>query len=129
MKLVELKVLKNDTVYKRILDELRLKGLKNVYIATSENVDILDIILALVEFLDKNKNIVKKLNSDMFENIVVICIDEILESIGLDIISEEQIEKIIKLLKNSILIQKVSKSVMKKFKEWFSCCQSSIEYV
>ena len=105
------------------------KGLKNVYIATSENVDILDIILALVEFLDKNKNIVKKLNSDMFENIVVICIDEILESIGLDIISEEQIEKIIKLLKNSILIQKVSKSVMKKIKEWCSCCQSSIEYV
>ena len=129
MKLVELKVLKNDTVYKRILDELRLKGLNNVYVAPSENVDILDIILALVEFLDKNKNIVKKLNSDMFENIVVICIDEILESIGLDIISEEQIEKIIKLLKNSILIQKVSKSVMKKFKEWFSCCQGSIEYV
>jgi len=107
MKLVELKVLKDDTVYKRILDELRLKGLNNVYVAPSENVDILDIILALVEFLDKNKNIVKKLNSDMFENIVVICIDEILESIGLDIISEEQIEKIIRLLKNSILIQKV----------------------
>jgi hypothetical protein len=114
MKLVELKALKEETVYKRVLDELKIKGLDKLYIKRTESIDYLDIILEVVNFLEKNKKVLKNVTQDQFENIVVIVIDEILEEMEIDM-SEEQIEKIIKLLKNSLLVKKVSKYLIDKF--------------
>lgn len=137
MKLVELKALKEDTVYKRVLDELKIKGLDKLYIKRTESIDYLDIILAVVNFLEKNKKVLKNVTQDQFENIVVIVIDEILEEMKIDM-SEEQIEKMIELLKNSLLVKKVSKYLIDKFKIIYSniknfinnkCCKDSNQVI
>ena len=137
MKLVELKALKEETVYKRVLDELKIKGLDKLYIKRTESIDYLDIILAVVNFLEKNKKVLKNVTQDQFENIVVIVIDEILEEMEIDM-SEEQIEKIMELLKNSLLVKKVSKYLIDKFKIVYNniknfinnkCCKDSNEVI
>jgi len=129
MKLVELKALKEETVYKRVLDELKIKGLDKLYIKRTESIDYLDIILAVVNFLEKNKKVLKNVTQDQFENIVVIVIDEILEEMEIDM-SQEQIEKIMELLKNSLLVKKVSKYLIDKFKIAFNkCCKDSNQVI
>ena len=115
MKLIELKALKEKTIYKRILDELKVKGLDKLYIKKTDTIDYLDIILAVIRFLEQNKKVLKNINHDQYENIIVIVIDEILEEMEIDI-SEEQIEKILELLKNSLLVKKVSKYLIVNFK-------------
>lgn len=133
MKLIDLKIIKEETVYKRVLDELKLKGLNNLYIKKTDSVDYIDIILATINFLEQNKKIINNLPPDKFENIVIIVIDEILEDMNINI-TEENIEKIIELLKNSLLVKKVSKFLIvyiKKFynnlRQYFSnkCCTAS----
>lgn len=137
MKLVQLKALKEETVYKRVLDELKVKGLDKLYIKTTESIDYLDIILAVVNFLEKNKKVLKNVTQDQFENIVMIVIDEILEEMKIDM-SEEQIEKIMELLKNSLLVKKVSKYLIDKFKVIYNniknfinnkCCKDSNQVI
>ena len=115
MKLVELKILKEETVYKRVLEELKVKGLDNLYIKKTEVVDYLDIILATINFLDQNKKVLKNVTSEKFENIVIIVIDEILEEMKIDV-TEEQLEKIMELLKNSLLVQRASNFLIVKIK-------------
>jgi hypothetical protein len=126
MKLVELKALREQTVYKKILDELKVKGLDNLYIKKTKTVDYLDIILAVIDFLEINKKVIKKITQEQFENIVIIIIVEILEELNINT-SEEQLEKILKLLKNSLLVQKASKFLIDKCKKLLSifrlkCC-------
>jgi len=137
MKLVELKALKEETVYKRVLDELKVKGLYKLYIKRTESIDYLDIILAVINFLEKNKKVLKNVTQDQFENIIVIVIDEILEEMKIDM-SEEQIEKIMELLKNSLLVKKVSKYLIDKFKVIYNniknfinnkCCKDSNQVI
>jgi len=137
MKLVQLKALKEETVYKRVLDELKVKGLDKLYIKRTENIDYLDIILAVVIFLEKNKKVLKNVTQKQFENIVVIVIDEIFEEMKINM-SEEQIEKIMKLLKNSLLVKKVSKYLIDKFKIAYNniknfidnkCCKDSNQVI
>ena len=137
MKLVELKALKEETVYKRVLDELKIKGLDKLYIKRTESIDYLDIILAVVNFLEKNKKVLKNVTQKQFENIVVIVIDEIFEEMKINM-SEEQIEKIMKLLKNSLLVKKVSKYLIDKFKIVYNniknfidnkCCKDSNQVI
>ena len=122
MKLEDIKALKQDTVYKRILDELKVKGLKDVYIVPTEGINYLDIVVQIVEFLDKNKKVLKKIKPEQYENMVVICVDEMLEGISVDV-DEEQIEKILRLLKNSLLIEKLSKFLLQKIKKLFNKCK------
>jgi uncharacterized protein YciU (UPF0263 family) len=129
MKIVELKALKENTFYKKILDELKIKGLDKLYIKRTESIDYLDIILAVINFLEKNKKVLKNVTQDQFENIIVIIIDEILEEMEI-YMSEEQIEKIMELLKNSLLVKKVSKYLIDKFKIVFNkCCKDSNQVI
>lgn len=125
MKLTELKALKEETIYKRILEELKVKGLDKLYIKKTESIDYLDIIISTVNFLEVNKKILKKFNKEQFENIVIIIIDEILEEMEVNV-SEDQIEKIVLLLKNSLLAQKVTNYLIDKFKNLYNtiivCC-------
>ena len=127
MKLVELKELKEETVYKKILDELKLKGLEKIYIRRNEIIDYMNIVIEVLNFLEENKNTIKKINHEQFENIVVILIDEILEKIEIEM-TEEQIKNIKELLKNSLLGKKVSKylidSIINLYKK-FNCCKNN----
>ena len=54
MKLTELKALKEETIYKRILEELKVKGLDKLYIKKPESIDYLDIILSTVNLVYSN---------------------------------------------------------------------------
>ena len=137
MKLVDLKILKEETVYKRVIDELKVKGLDKLYIKKTDTVDYLDIILAVINFLEKNKKVLKNVTQEQFENIVVIVIDEILEDMNIDT-TEEQIEKIMELLKNSLLVKKVSKYLIDNVKIIYNniynfikneCCKNSNKVV
>jgi hypothetical protein len=56
MKLIELKALREDKIYKKILDELKIRGLENLYIKKTKTVDYLDIILAVIDFLEINNS-------------------------------------------------------------------------
>jgi len=119
MKLTEIKALKQETVYKRVLDELKVKGLHNLFISVGDTINYLDIVVAIVDFLDQNKKVLKKIKPEQYENIVIICVDEMLEGISVDV-DEEQIEKILRLLKNSLLIEKLSKYLFKQIKKLFN---------
>ena len=115
MKISELKILKEETIYKRVLDELKVKGLNKLHIRVEEQIDYLDIILSVIDFLQLNKKSLKKLNEEQYEHIIVIIVDEILESMNINI-SEDQIEKVLQLLKNTLLIQKLTKYLWSKIK-------------
>ena len=121
MKIVEIRKLKEENVYKKILNELKVKGIKNLHIKNVKSVDYFDIVTSIVDFLEDNKKIIKNISRHQFENIVIIIIDEILEEEFNIIISEEQVENILKLLKNSLLVKKVSNYLIDKFKKIFLC--------
>lgn len=118
MKLVEVKALKENNNYQKIIKELKLKGLDKLYIQKTDTIDYFDIILSVLNFVECNKKTIKKLNAETLENIVIILIDEILEQSEINV-SEEQIEKILSLLKNSLLVQKTSKFLIRKAKELY----------
>jgi len=130
MKLVELRVLKEDTVYKKVLDKLKLKGLNELELPNkdTETIDYLEIIMKVIDFVQQNKKVLKKLTPEQQEDIIVIIIDEMLEKMGIDV-NEEQIEKVLLLLKNSLLVQNVINYLIRKTKKLFrsSCttCTSS----
>lgn len=117
MKLIEIQKLKEDTIYKKIIDELKLKGLDKIYIKKTETVDYFDIIIGVINFIQQNKKIFKKANK---EKILILVVIEILEDAKIEI-SEEMIEKIILLLKNSLLVQKLTTYLLEKIKKIFSC--------
>ncbi len=133
MKLVEIKQLKENDLFKKIIAELNVKGLDKISIKRIESVDYLDIIIAITNFLELNKNVFKKLNKDNYENLVLIVLVEILEEIDIDT-NEEQLEKIIILLKNSLLVQKASNFIIEKVKVFYkylrtNCCNSTKDVV
>ncbi len=90
-----------------------MKGLENIYIKKTTTIDYIDIIVEVINFLELNKNVFRKLNKKNYENLVLLVIVELLEKIEV-VISEEQVEKIIILLKNSLLVQKASNIIYKK---------------
>lgn len=120
MMLNSIKIIKEEPYYVKILNELKVKGFDNLLIINNESIDYLDLVLNVIDFLEVNKKIVKKTNSEQFENIAIILIDELLEKCKIDI-SEEQIEKVLKLLKNSMFVKKTSKFLINKIKN-FKCC-------
>lgn len=120
MKKDQIKILKEEPYYLKILNELKVKGFDNLLIINNEPINYLDLVLNVLDFLETNKKIVKKTNSEQFENIVIILIDELLDKYSIDI-SEDQIEKVIKLLKNSMFVKKTSKFLINKIKN-LKCC-------
>ena len=74
MKLNEIKILKENKIYKRIIEELKIKGLDNIYIKKTDSIDYLDIIINIITFLENNKNIIKKLNKNAYSNLIIIII-------------------------------------------------------
>lgn len=120
MLLNNIKIIKEEPYYVKIINELKVKDLDKLLIVNNESIDYLDLVLNVLDFLETNKKIVKKTNSEQFENIVIILIDELLEKCNIDI-TEDQIEKVLKLLKNSMFVKKTSKFLINKIKN-FKCC-------
>jgi hypothetical protein len=109
MKLTEIKLLKNDELFARLLTELKVKGLNNVYIKRDEEIDYFDVAISIIDFLQDNKEIFKNLTQENYEKLVVICLDEALEEIGIiGEVEEKHIERVLKLLKNNLLVQEFS---------------------
>ena len=109
MKLTEIKLLKNDELFARLLTELKVKGLNNVYIKRQEEIDYFDVAISIIDFLQDNKEIFKNLTQENYEKLVVICLDEALEEIGIiGEVEEKHIERVLKLLKNNLLVQEFS---------------------
>lgn len=128
MKLVEIKQLKESDLFKKIIAELNVKGLDKIYVKKTKTVDYLDIIIAITNFLEANKNVFKKLNKNNYENLVLIVLVELLEEIDIET-NEEQLEKIMILLKNSLLVQRASNFIIAQFKVFYNylrinCCNS-----
>ena len=121
MKLSDIKTLKEEAFYKRIILELKINGFDDItsQFKNLESVDHLDIITTIIEFLDKNKKVLKKIKGDKYNNVLFICINEILETNDLPM-NEAQINKILKLLKNTVLVKNTAGSMM----NIFSCCRS-----
>lgn len=109
MKLTEIKLLKDDELFSRLLTELKVKGLNNVYIKRQEEIDYFDVAISIIDFLQDNKEIFKNLTQENYEKLVVICLDEALEEIGIiGEVEEKHIERVLKLLKNNLLVQEFS---------------------
>ena len=109
MKLTEIKLLKDDELFARLLSELKVKGLNNVYIKRQEEIDYFDVAISIIDFLQDNKEIFKNLTQENYEKLVVICLDEALEEIGImGEVEEKHIERVLKLLKNNLLVQEFS---------------------
>jgi hypothetical protein len=116
IRLTDIKNLKEDQLLGRILNELRIEGLGEVYVQTTDDVDFLDIANSILHFLDLNQLKIGSLNTDQYERLIVICIDEICEHIPLlDGVEEEQITRIVNLLRNTKIIRTW-------FEKFFSCC-------
>ena len=117
--LTPVKALKDETIYNRVLSELKVKGLNNIYNKINkEQINYIDIVIEVINFLTINSKVYKKLNSKNYENLVIICVDEILEMQNIEL-DEEQIRKIIILLNSSLLMKKFSKIIndlLNKFK-------------
>ena len=120
----ELKKISKNENFKKILDELNVKGLDTVLNIKMESDNYVILFVNVLAFFDSNKNIFKKVDAETKEDILVLCIDEILERNGIDI-DESVIEQNLRLLKNTYIIQEASaflydilKSLYNKMSKW-----------
>ena len=125
MRLSEIKALREDELLGRILTELKIQGLGDVYIQTTDDVDFLELGVSVMQFLDSNKHKVGSLSADQYERLIVICLDELFEKIPiLEGVEEEQIARLISLLRNT---QVVHTFVERAFRRLLTCgCKSRI---
>lgn len=95
--------LKNKDYYTKLLNNLIINGLYDI--APDKNVNYITLVINLLDFLKKNKKYIKNFKSKDFENIIILCVDEILTNklnIELD---DEELRNIILLVKDSYLIK------------------------
>ena len=100
----ELKTLSENDNFKKVLDELKVKGLDSLFDSKIESNNYIELFLKVLLFFDNNKNIFKNVDSETKEDILVLCIDEILERNDI-FIDETEIEQNLQLLKNSFIVQ------------------------
>jgi hypothetical protein len=99
----KINALRNKDYYIKLLNRLRHNGLYEIFI--DEDLDYPKIVLKVIEFLNVNKKYIKNFQSKDFENIVILCIDEILtKKYNVDV-DYEKLEIILDLVKNSYLIK------------------------
>ena len=95
--------LKNKDYYTKLLNNLIINGLYDI--APDKSVNYITLVINLLDFLKKNKKYIKNSKSKDFENIIILCVDEILTNklnIELD---DEELRNIILLVKDSYLIK------------------------
>ena len=97
--------------YVKLLYKLKLNGLLDIFEDHSENIDYLKLITQLIMFLDKNKHYIKNFTTDKLENVIVLCIDEILTNKLKTDIDEEQIILVMSLIKNTYFFKTLYKTI------------------
>lgn len=97
--------------YVKLLYKLKLNGLLDIFEDHSENIDYLKLITQLIVFLDKNKHYIKNFTTDKLENVIVLCIDEILTIKFKTEIDEEQIVLVMSLIKNTYFFKTIYKKI------------------
>ena len=100
----DLKELSNNENFKKLLDELKVKGLDDLLKIKLDSKNYIKLFLKVIIFFDNNKNCFKNIDSETKEDILILCIDEILDRNGIDI-DEEEIEENLQLLKSSFIVQ------------------------
>ena len=100
----DLKELSNNENFKKLLDELKVKGLDDILSIRLDSKNYMKLFLKVIIFFDNNKNCFKNIDSETKEDILILCIDEILDRNGIDI-DEEEIEENLQLLKSSFIVQ------------------------
>ena len=100
----DLKELSNNENFKKLLDELKVKGLDDILSIRLDSKNYIKLFLKVIIFFDNNKNCFKNIDSETKEDILILCIDEILDRNGIDI-DEEEIEENLQLLKSSFIVQ------------------------
>tara|TARA_B110000971_G_scaffold221833_1_gene270887 strand:+ start:1233 stop:1655 length:423 start_codon:yes stop_codon:yes gene_type:complete len=89
--------------YIQLLSRLRNNGLYDI--SEKAEVDYSQLVIKLLEFLHQNKKYIKNFQSKDFENIILLCIDEILtKKLSIEI-DHEKLDIILSLLKNSYLFK------------------------
>jgi len=102
-----IKQLKSKDYYVRLIEILVVNGLLDIFEEEVKDgkIDYLSFTINLLEFLDKNSKHYKNFSSDKFENIIILSTYEILtKKFNIDI-DEEQLQKVLKLVKNSYLFK------------------------
>lgn len=100
----DLKELSTNENFKKLLDELKVKGLDDILSIRLDSKNYIKLFLKVIIFFDNNKNCFKNIDSETKEDILILCIDEILDRNGIDI-DEEEIEENLQLLKSSFIVQ------------------------
>jgi len=121
----ELKLISQNENFKKLMDELKINGLDTVLNIKMESSNYVTVLVNVLAFFDNNKNVFKNIDAETKEDILVLCIDEILERNGI-FIEDEVIEEYLRLLKNSYIVQEgveflyeIVSSFMKRVYTWF----------
>lgn len=99
--------LRSKEYYIRLIDILQINGLLEIFEEELKDgkIDYLQLTLNLLAFLQKNKKFFKNFSSDKLENIIILCIDEILTKKFQIEIDEEQLNMVLNLVRNSFLFK------------------------
>tara|TARA_B110000858_G_C17674569_1_gene413514 strand:- start:51 stop:500 length:450 start_codon:yes stop_codon:yes gene_type:complete len=99
--------LRSKEYYIRLINILEINGLLEIFEEELKDgkIDYLQLTLNLLSFLQKNKKYFKNFSFNKLENIIILCIDEILTKKFQIEIDEEQLNMILNLVKNSFLFK------------------------
>tara|TARA_B110000977_G_scaffold116766_1_gene150861 strand:- start:31589 stop:32014 length:426 start_codon:yes stop_codon:yes gene_type:complete len=97
--------IKNKDYYIKLLFTLRNNGLYDIISDNDTNIDYSNLLFKLLEFLRINKKHIKSFQSKDFENILLLCVHEILTKKFNTEIDPEKLEIVLNLVKNSYLIK------------------------
>ena len=107
MKLQKIKLLKKQTKFIIILEKLKLRGLTKIYNEKKNLIDYLDVAVAVIEFINENKDVYKNLNKKNYKNLIILCLYNFYEESNIEnLIDEIYIENILKLLKTNFSTKK-----------------------
>lgn len=103
-----------EVIEQKILSKLKEAGLKETIkvIKKNQNIDYLNLILEITSFIEKNHKIVKNLTQEQRENVILLCIQEVFDELE-DLIDNDEVDKILLLLKNSMMTKRLIKESFK----------------
>lgn len=105
--------LRNTDYYIKLLNNLIINGLYDII--PEEEINYVKILINLIEFLNKNKRYLKNFRSKNYENIIILCIDEILTKKFKKEVDVEELQSVILLVKNSYLFR----NFLNKIKDFY----------
>jgi len=101
----DIELLKKQKKFIIILEKLKLRGLKDICNPKEEIIDYIDIAIAIIDFLNENKDVYKNLNKKNYENLIVLCLYDFFQDLNIDdTINQICIQNILKLLKTNLSI-------------------------